>query len=84
MRLKTILLAGAAMCAIVIAPAGASQAPNIHVTALHKGAVVLKTIHTLSHAPGSTYTFTASVETSISTASDYKLKTKLQSTFATW
>jgi hypothetical protein len=84
MKLKIILLAGAAMCAIVVVPAAGSQAPNIHVTTLHKGAVVLKTRHIPSHTPNTTYTFTASVDTSISTASDYRIKTRLENTFAGW
>ncbi len=78
MTIKGILLTGAALCSLSLAPALAASAPHVHVTALHAGAVKKSAMK--QAAPGAvTYTF--SVSTSVSTASAYKNKTKLAGTF---
>lgn len=81
MRVKEILMAGAAMCIIATAPAFAADAPHVHVLALRKGAPVVKT-H--SRAKTTATTSTVAANTSVSTAKNYKVKTPLYSTYYTF
>jgi hypothetical protein len=75
MRIKAILLASAALCAIGSPPAvSGTHAPQIHVMARHAGAAVKSAIRP-RHGTDLTYTF--SVSTAVSTKADYKIKTKL-------
>jgi hypothetical protein len=81
MTIKGILLAGAALCTVSIAPALASNAPKFSVAALRTGGIV-KTAMRTPKASAVTYTF--SVTTAISTKADYMVKTNLAGTFYTW
>ncbi len=84
MTIKGILLTGAALCTIAMAPAIAATAPRIAVAAAHPsvGHVKFKTpthSRTTSHI-----TETASVVTGVSASADYKVKTPLGGTFYLW
>ncbi len=81
MSIKGILLAGAALCTISIAPAMAASAPRYSIAALHTGGIV----KTAMRAPkASAVTYTISVSTAISTKAAYMVKTNLAQTFYTF
>jgi hypothetical protein len=82
MRIKTVLLVGAALCAISMAPVVAAPAPHIIAVAAHPGNAHVKTaLHT-----GKIHqiTSTIAISTGVSTSADYKKKTPLVSTFYTF
>ena len=81
MTIKGILLAGAALCTISIAPALASSAPKVAIAAARTGGVVKTAMHAKT-ASALTYTF--SVYTGVSVSTAYKVKTNLGATFYTW
>jgi hypothetical protein len=82
MTIKGILLSGAAMCTLSIAPALAASAPKIVAVAAHPGHVHVKT--SLHAGKASHLTSTISVFTSISASTAYKVKTPLDATFYTF
>jgi len=76
MTLKTILLAGVAMCGLAAAPALArSQAPNIHLATSSAGTKMTAHMKSKIHDPSSTnFTETATFTGTISTKADFKVK----------
>jgi len=84
MTFKRVLMVGAALCgisALSAVSASAATAPNIHLLALHKSAVVKTAVH---HQPAGTATYTITVSTTISSSADYKVKTPLALTYYTF
>jgi len=82
MTIKGILLAGAALCCLSIAPALASSAPDIVAVAAHPGNVHVKTALHVGRV--SNLTSSIAVSTSVSTKADYKVPTELDGTFYTF
>jgi len=79
MTIKGLLLAGASLATFGASAAYAERAPTIHVAALHPGHAVVKTPMHSSKVSNLTSTFL--VYSSVSTAADYKVKTKLIYTY---
>jgi hypothetical protein len=84
MTFKRVLMVGVALCgisALSAVSASAATAPNIHLLAMHKGAVVKTAVH---HQPAGTATYTIAVTTAVSTGTSYKVKTPLAMTYYTF
>ena len=82
MTLKHVLMLGTVLCGLSTFSASAvlaAPAPNIHVLAVRDGVVVKSAL--LHRRAGASSTFTGSVSTAVSTATDYRVKTPLSNTF---
>jgi hypothetical protein len=79
MTIKTILLAGAAVCALMAGSAAAEQMPSIHVVALHQGTALAKT--KMQHASPLSTTVTAQISTSVSASQNFHQTVPLPRTY---